>query len=180
MLETPFPIHYSCVMSTVALSYPDHALPEEFVELGSFNHSYLQVRLVVLFARFAEYTSFTNLTLDTGQLQDPTLQAQFNDSIEPDVCLYSQRSFLAPDDILKMEEMPLLAVEILSPMQGVQKLVSKMYVYFDLGVRSVWIVYPTSRTVTVYTTPDQSQSYSSGEIVDDTLGISLSLAELFR
>lgn len=170
-------------MSLVTLSsldYDEEVVPEGLAELGSFNHSYLQVRLAVLLSRLEQYTVLTELSIDTTNLQDPMLKAQFRHTIKPDVCLYPPRGYVATRDELKMEEMPLLAIEILSPMQGIQRLISKMYAYFDLGVRSVWIVYPTSRTITVYASPDRAQSFSTGELIDETFNLTLSLANIFQ
>ncbi|MCB0104294.1 MAG: Uma2 family endonuclease [Caldilineaceae bacterium] len=72
-----------------------------------------------------------------------------------------------------------LDIEILSPMQGVQSLIDKVHVYFALGVRSCWIVYPYNRSVTVYTSPKTFTTYSTGDVVDEILDLRLSLAEIF-
>jgi hypothetical protein len=52
-------------------------------------------------------------------------------------------------------------------------------VYFDLGVKSCWLVDPAINTVTVYTSIDKWRTFSSGEVVDETLGIQLLMDELF-
>ena len=127
-----------------------------------------------------QYTAFTQLSLDVSQLQDQTLREQYRDAVKPDVCIYPKRVFRNTNDIIKMDEMPLLAVEILSPMQATYPLVSKVPLYFALGVQSVWIVYPTPRTVTVYQSPEHSISFSVGNIIDNTLNLTIPLSELFH
>ncbi|MCP4402576.1 MAG: hypothetical protein GY801_35375 [bacterium] len=44
---------------------------------------------------------------------------------KPDVCAYPYRALDKKHDIVKMEELPILAIEIVSPMQVVQKVVEK-------------------------------------------------------
>lgn len=53
-------------------------------------------------------------------------------------------------------------------------------IYFALGVKSCWLVDPTTAVVSVYTTIDQNQTFSTGEVVDSTLDLRLPLAEIFE
>ncbi len=78
-----------------------------------------------------------------------------------------------------MKEMPLLVIEILSPRQGVYDIVEKFKVYFALGIQSCWLVEPILSTVTIYSAMDNYHTFSSGEVVDGTLGIRLPLQEIF-
>lgn len=162
------------------LIHNEEVAPEELAELGSLNHSYLQTKLAVLFFTLEEYTALTELSLDVSGLEDDELRRKYKDSIKPDVSVYSRRTLDLTEDILKMAEMPLLAIEILSPMQGVQSLIEKVHVYFALGVRSCWIVYPYGRAITVYKSPKDFTSYSAGDVVDEVLNLHLPLAEIFR
>ncbi|HRW04924.1 MAG TPA: Uma2 family endonuclease [Caldilineaceae bacterium] len=159
--------------------YDEEIAPEELTELGSFNHSYLQTKLAVLLFALEDYTALTELSLDVSGLDDEILRAKFKDSIKPDISVYSRRALDITEDVLKMAEMPLLAIEILSPMQAVQSLIDKVHAYFALGVRSCWIVYPYNRSVTVYTSPKTFTTYSTGDVVDETLNLRLPLAEIF-
>lgn len=47
-----------------------------------------------------------------------------------EVCLYPKQPMNPLQDILKMEEMPLLAVEIISPRQGLYEITEKFRLYF--------------------------------------------------
>lgn len=78
-----------------------------------------------------------------------------------------------------MTEMPLLVIEILAPMQAPQLLVDKLAVYFALGIHSSWIVYPMAQTISVFSAPYQFQSFSTGEITDEIVGITLPLEQIF-
>jgi Uma2 family endonuclease len=77
-----------------------------------------------------------------------------------------------------MSEMPLLAIEILSPKQGIYDILEKFKIYFTLGIKSCWLVIPATATVTVYSL-EGFKSFNSGEVVDETLNIHLLIAEIF-
>lgn len=159
----------------------EQAAPEEIIDSGSRKHSYLQARLAYLFSAMERFDVYTELSLDTSNLEDEVLQRHYKRSIDPDVCVYSQEGYDedAEDDV-KMTEMPLLAIEILSPYQGEEILGRKAKAYFALGVQSYWIVYPRARIVTVYTNSTQSRSFSQGDVIDSIADVRLSLNEIFR
>jgi len=150
---------------------------EETNDQRSYNHSTVQANLAFLFKRIGQYSVSIELSLDISQFQAAHLQ--FGNEIKPDVCIYPKRRLSRPYDILKMVEMPLVAVEILSPKQGAYEILEKFEVYFALGVKSCWLVDPTTEIVAVYTAFDQHQTFSTGEIIDDKVGIRIPLAQIF-
>lgn len=152
---------------------------EESVDMGSFNHGYLLIRLGVLFERLDVYTAVGDVSLDISKADLSKFDLKTREEIKPDICLYPKRGLLRPKDILKMQEMPLLAVEILSPKQGLYEIVEKFRLYFDLGVRSCWLVEPVLHTVTVYSSSDEWRTFTSGDVVDQVLQIRLALDEIF-
>lgn len=151
---------------------------EEAVDMGSHNHALVQTNLGFLLKRLNKHSVFTELSLDSSSLD----LKQFNvrDEVKPDLCLYPKRSLSRPFDILKMAEMPLLAIEILSPRQGVQDILEKFAAYFALGVKSCWLVDPITAIVAVYAALDQHKIYSDGEVIDEVIGIRLPLSEIFE
>jgi Uma2 family endonuclease len=151
---------------------------EEAQDMGSYNHSLIQANLAFLLNRLGKYSVFTELSLDSSQLDPNTFRVR--EEIKPDVCIYPKRGLSRPFDILKMAEAPLLAVEILSPQQGAQEILEKFALYFALGVRACWLVDPTTAIVAVYSTLEQPKTFSSGEVVDEMLAIRLPLAEIFE
>ena len=151
---------------------------EETGDMGSYNHSTVQANLAFLFKRTGRYSVSTELSLDISRFQAD--QSKLGNEIKPDVCIYPKRGLSRPYDILKMTEMPLVAVEILSPKQGAYEILEKFEVYFALGVKSCWLVDPTTEIVAVYSAFDQHQTFSAGEIVDNTVGIHIPLAEVFE
>lgn len=99
----------------------------------------------------------------------------------PDVCLYPKQHInVFEEDTLRMTEIPLLAVEILSPSQAAQIALDKFKAYFNAGVQSCWLVIPTARAVVVYESPQQARSFNSGEVVDNRLNIRISIDEIFE
>lgn len=149
----------------------------EAEDMGSLNHSYLQSRLSALFLTTTPYLVLTELSLDIAPIKAQFPEA--GDSIVADVAIYPTRQINLAKDVVKMVEMPLLVIEILSPMQAPQLLVDKVALYFALGVRSCWIVYPTAQTVSIFSAPYQFQSFSSGVVEDVTLGLKLSIEQIF-
>jgi len=136
----------------------------------SYYHAYLSSSLIVALAQLKTYSIFSELTL----------QIDGKDYI-PDVCLYPKQTInFAEGDILKMTEMPLLAIEVLSPSQGTQEIIDKFKVYFTAGIKSCWLVIPPAQTVMVYSSAKQAKVFNSGELVDETLQIRLPLAAIFE
>ena len=151
---------------------------EEAGEMGSHNHSAIQANITYLLKRMGKYSVYTELSLDTSSL-DPQ-QFRYKDEIKPDVCVYAKRGLIRPFDILKMSEMPLLVVEVLSPKQSAYEILEKFAAYFALGVKSCWLVEPLTAIVAVYSALDVHQNFTAGEVVDDSIGLHLPFGEIFE
>jgi Uma2 family endonuclease len=104
------------------------------------------------------------------------------DEIKPDVCLYPSSIDLQEFDVVKMTDMPLLAIEILSPSQGIPELKRKIHAFFELGVKSCWLVIPDVKTIYVYSQPTEYRVFAMDdtEVVDEVMDIHLSIAKVFR
>ena len=50
---------------------------------------------------------------------------------------------------------PDLVVEVISPGNTAEEMEEKIREWFDFGVRLIWVIYPKTRRVHVYTTPDK-------------------------
>ncbi|OQW93498.1 MAG: hypothetical protein BWK79_10790 [Beggiatoa sp. IS2] len=151
---------------------------EYFQDRGSHNHSYLQSRLTKLLDT-DKYTTFVELSLELSHLDLSQFDIEAREEVKPDVCIYPKRRLSRPNDILKMSEMPLLAIEIISPKQGIYGIIEKFRVYFALGIKSCWLVEPTIETVTVYSAIDQRKTFVNGEVIDETLNIRLPVQDIF-
>lgn len=148
--------------------------------VGSLNHSAAQANLAFLLKRLGTYSVFTDLSLSINKIDLTQFDISTREEIKPDVCVYPKRKFNPINDILKMEEMPLLAIEIVSPKQGLYEILEKFKLYFALGVQSCWLVIPSTQTVTVYAGPNHFQTIVSGDVVDTVVNIRLPLSEIFE
>lgn len=146
--------------------------------MGSYNHAMVQTNLGFLLKRLGPYSIFTELSLDTSGITLPHVPRR--DETRPDVCLYPKRAISRPFDILKMSEMPLLTIEILSPRQGIQEILEKFAIYFACGVQSCWLVDPITAIVAVYTSLYDRTIFSADEVIDERLDIRLPFAEIFE
>ncbi len=139
--------------------------------MPSKNHAIIQGNLVVALTIHAEerYRFLPEVKLHTPPVD-----------LVPDVAVYPLIEFDSLNDELKMEEMPLGVIEIISPSQGDQELVDKLARYFDAGVKSCWLVQPTFRIITVFSDKRTFKTYIEGELYDQILDIRLDLKRIFR
>ena len=78
---------------------------------------------------------------------------------------------------------PDIAIEVVSPGDTAAELEQKVGEYLAAGSRRVWVVYPSSRRVTVHRTDGTAMSYSGDAAIEDPEllpGFSLLLAEIFE
>lgn len=82
-----------------------------------------------------------------------------------------------------METAPLLAVEIASPIDSLERLETKAKLYLDSGIPQVWLIEPTWKTIRVFQPTSEpvmynvSQSFEPG---DDLPGLKIEVADVFR
>jgi len=138
--------------------------------MPSRNHGFVQAMILgaVLPPYFSDYTPYSELTLELAGRR-----------VTPDVCVYPKQSFSFQDDIAAMTEMPLLAVEILSPTQGVQEVVTNIQNLLEAGVESCWLVQPATETVTIYRSGEKPRTFSTGTFTDPATGIEADIADIF-
>jgi hypothetical protein len=94
---------------------------EDYQQVGSLNHSIAQARLTSLLSNDKRFTPAVELSLDISQLDLTQYGIKAKDELKPDICCYPNNIGFKSNDILKMSDMPLLAVEILSVLQFVDK-----------------------------------------------------------
>jgi Uma2 family endonuclease len=156
---------------------------DEGLDMGSVNHSLAQVMIASLLVNDERFTVLTELSLDISQHDLSKYNIKAKDGIKPDICVYSNELGFQESDIVKMAEMPLLAIEILSPSQGTKELKDKIHAYFDLGVKSCWLVIPDVQLITVYAKPGQFKNFDvqhDTEVVDEVMDIHLPIAKVFK
>jgi Uma2 family endonuclease len=149
--------------------------------MGSLNHSLAQVMIASLLVLDERFTVFTELSLDIKQHDLSKYDIKAKDEIKPDICLYSNEIGFQEFDILKMTEMPLLAIEILSPSQGPKELKDKIRAYFDLGVKSCWLVIPDAQLISIYAKQGGFINFDmrDTEVIDEVMDIHLPIQKVF-
>ena len=103
----------------------------------SLNRSYLCLQIIRQLIEHPEIEPLPQLTLD------------IDEGVTPDICVYLkvniQPNFLR--DVPQYPEMPLLAIEVISPTQNIQTLLEKAELLIKHGVKAVWTIEPFSGTI---------------------------------
>jgi Uma2 family endonuclease len=148
-------------------------------KIMSFPESALTCDLIKLLGYFLDRNDLGFLTGPDGAVR-----------LMPGLIRIPDISFIAWDQLPKRERptdaiaglAPALAVEVLSKGNTRKEMDRKVREYFRCGVRLVWLVAMTSRTVKVYTAPDQSATLTEDQTLDgaDVLpALALPLRQVF-
>jgi Uma2 family endonuclease len=98
------------------------------------------------------------------------------------LCLNRKRRG-AKDSATYSDRPPDLAVEVRSPSQSWKDLMDKVLEYLNMGVRTVWIVDPKVKRVTVFTPDHEPQTFAAENELDGApvlLGFRCKVAEFFE
>lgn len=102
----------------------------------------------------------------------------------PNICVYDSNTveFIEIDDVLKMSDMPHLAIEVISPRQSLTEIINKFKAYFALGIQSCWLVMPAIKSITVYSQLNQYKTFdlNDHDILDEVMEIRLPLQKIFN
>ena len=152
-------------------------------EMGSVNHSITQTNLAISLSSNHPFRVMTELSLDIGNMDLTPFGLKAKKELKSDVCVYPIDAIngSSEQDIVRMPDMPLLAIEVLSPEQGINELMSKIRAYFALGVKSCWLVLPIPGTITVYSAPGKFRTFvpENNEVVDEVADIRLPIKNIF-
>ena len=136
----------------------------------SYYHSYICANVTSALKHEGTYSIFTELTLVIDG----------KDYI-PDVSVYPKRAvMLGKRDIVRMSDMPLTAIEIVSPSQTMDDALTKFEIYFRAGIKSCWLVSPVTMTINVYTDMEHLHIFHAGELVEPILNIRLPMTAIFE
>jgi len=140
--------------------------------MPSRNHAYIQSKIIKLLDR--KYA-------DTYEgISELSLMVEGKERV-PDVLIYKNFEFRPGNDEVKVTEMPLAVVEILSPTQQLGDLIAKSYLYFDAGIKSYWLVLPDLTTIYIFSAPHEYEAFvKKGTLKDTQLDIELDLEAIFK
>ena len=139
-------------------------------DVMSVNHSYLTYTLTKALSRYdQQYNIMPELEFElaTGR-------------VKPDIVICHKIRINWFNDIIRLTEPPLVAIEILSPRQALADLTDKFQLYFPAGVLSVWVLIPAFREIHVVTPDYNTISFQkTGLLKDPASGLELNLDEVF-
>ena len=135
----------------------------------SYYHAAINGTIITEANNTAKFRAFSELTLMID-----------GDDYIPNISVYKRHklNYHANEDVLKMEEMPLIAIEVLSPSQNMNDLIAKAKLYLQAGIPSVWIVQPFAHTISVFT-KNGVKLYHDG-VIEDLSGVKVELAAIFE
>ncbi len=140
--------------------------------MPTLNHAYLQGNLLAeLTSRYRKtHTFLSELNITMPERPDAV----------PDIAIYPKLEINFLHDITSMIEMPLTAIEIVSPSQSDAEILAKFERYFNAGVKSCWLVMPSFQAISVYSAIGQYKFFTEDTtLVDPVTAIELSLGEIF-
>ncbi len=140
--------------------------------MPSKNHAYIQKNLLVeIDVKYRK--QFTCLSeIDITMPEKP--------NCVPDIAIYPKLEFNFWNDELSMIEMPLTAIEIVSPSQSDNDILKKINRYFQAGVKSCWFVMPAFQAISVYSSLEKYTFFTSEmTLTDPVTGIEIALNEVF-
>lgn len=159
-------------MEALELVAPSEYELERGKPMPSKAHAFIQKRLLVW--------------LDTKTqnrfevLPELSLQLPEGRFVVPDLAVFAPMKIDVLDDEIRVTEVPLAVIEILSPQQPIQDVHKKAETYFELGVQSYWLVIPPLRSVYVFDSPQHSDVFGSDEVLTDPrLQVEVPLADIF-
>jgi Uma2 family endonuclease len=140
--------------------------------IPTLNHAYVQnaigAELRVRYRKTHTFLSELNLTMPTKP-----------DAV-PDICVYPKLQIDFLNDVTSMTEMPLTAIEIVSPSQPSAEVLVAFKRYFEAGVQSCWLVMPSFQAVLVYSAVGKYRFFTEHDtLTDAATGIELPLADVF-
>lgn len=140
--------------------------------MPSLNHSYIQNSILAeLNIHFRKQFTF---------LPELTIEMPAKPNCVPDISIYPKMTVNFLHDKITYSEMPLTAIEIVSPTQSNDEILDKFERYFLAGVQSCWLVQPSLQAINVYSQIGKYQFFNADmTLIDPTTGIKLSLSELF-
>ena len=142
--------------------------------LASLRHDRIKTLIVTALVHYLDGAR-TSLEL----LVEAGTQVVKYDTFVPDVSLAKKDRLVGEERILRGA--PDLAIEIVSPSDTAAKLQKKVDAYLAGGSKSVWIVDPDTRSVTVHSA-NSTRELKAGEKIDDPLlpGFSTPVSAFFE
>ena len=144
----------------------DVVVAERMDDMPSLNHSYLCAQIMKQLLQNDEIQPLPELTLDIDKGLTPDISVFPKAKVQPNFF----------EDVLKLQQLPLLAIEVVSSSQSVQEILSKATLLLKAGIETVWVVEPYGRSIFVLT--DKTKTLFHEEPVESS-GIEVDFARVF-
>ena len=97
----------------------------------------------------------------------------------PDLSIYDSDQETQVRHLIWIKEPPRMAVEIISPSQTLEEMGARIEQLLAGGVRSVWLVVPFTKVISIYQKDAPLISAVSGLLTDPVTGLSVTVEEIF-
>jgi Uma2 family endonuclease len=139
--------------------------------MPSKNHGLIQSSLIFILS--------LNFRKDFSFPTELTIQLDGKDYV-PDICIYPKMQFNGRQDEIRMTDLPLTAIEIISPTQGQEDIMKKFEAYFSNGIKSCWFVQTFNDSISVFLPDNQVLVFHNEILTDPTNQIAIDLKEVFE
>ncbi|CAN2039004.1 putative restriction endonuclease domain-containing protein [Candidatus Magnetomoraceae bacterium gMMP-15] len=133
----------------------------------SINHSYITKKIILQIEQSDKWEAWPELTLN------------IKNGVIPDISVYKIGE-IKPNfffDSAKCDKLPVLAIELLSPSQGVQELMEKAEDFLNAGIPAVWVVESYAKTIIVLTKENKRTVHCD---VVETEGVQVDFSAIFN
>ena len=129
-------------------------------EMPSLNHSYICLQILRQLLQNEKVEPLPELTLDIANGLTPDISIFPKEQIHP--------NFFR--DVPKFQQMPVLAIEVISSSQTIEELLGKAAQLIQAGVKVVWTIEPHSRSVFV-TTSSEEKLFHDGIVENEEIQV---------
>ena len=129
-------------------------------EMPSLNHSYICLQILRQLLQNEKVEPLPELTLDIANGLTPDISIFPKEQIHP--------NFFR--DVPKFQQMPVLAIEVISSSQTIEELLEKAAQLIQAGVKVVWTIEPHSRSVFV-TTSSEEKLFHDGIVENEEIQV---------
>ena len=140
---------------------------EQEKDMPSLNHSYICAQIMRQLLQDEKIQPLPELTLAIENGLTPDISVFPKEQIQPNFF----------EDVLKVERLPLVAIEVISSSQSIQSILDKAKLLVKSGVKTVWIIEPYGRSIFVL---DHTGQQLFHEEVVTSEGIQVDFAKVFR
>jgi Uma2 family endonuclease len=157
-------------------------LREKEMTRRNYGHSRIEAKIAYLLRHWIGGQSGARGTVVVGEA-GVRLSRNPDTIVGVDVAYISAETVASnPDEAKFLDAIPVLVVEVLSPSDKQEEITEKVEQYLDAGVKVVWLVEPTFKTVTVYRADSKPRLFNADETIGadpDLPGFVVPVEEVF-